>query len=497
MFLGDLVLISVSCLMEISSIMKGEKMEPKEFQRRKEAWGNFRLSVVGSLLASPPPKGKLCIELQALSEKSWNHPITGNQVSYSFATIEEWYYQAKGAGHSPVKALEWKLRDDSGIFRAIPDAVKKAINDLHRAHPGWTHKLHYDNLVVIAGQENFGKVPCYSTLRRYRNRNGFIRVRTPRNADRSGVEQALARRETREQRTFESTHVLGLLHSDFHHCSRKILNENGTMDDRSRLICHAQWYWRETAENFIHALCQAFLKRGLPRALMTDNGSPMTATETTQGLNRLSIIHQTTLPYSPNQNGKQECFWGQIEGRLMAMLEGEEKLTLKLLNEATIAWIEMDYHRHIHSETRETPRERFLAGPEVGRRAPSPEELRMAFTVETSRSLRRSDCTISIEGQRYEVPSHFRHLKRIPIRYVEWDLSNVLLINQQSGEVIGRLYPRDLEKNAEGKRRSMEPRDEQWRPPDLSSGIAPLLKDYLSEYAATGLPIGYITKGEK
>jgi hypothetical protein len=230
---------------------------------------------------------------------------------------------------------------------------------------------------------------------------------------------------------------------------------------------------------------------------MTDNGSPMTAAETTQGLQRLSILHQTTLPYSPQQNGKQESFWGQIEGRLMAMLEGEEKLSIKLLNEATIAWVEMDYHRKVHSETGETPLERFLAGPEASRPTLSPEELRMAFTVEKTRTLRRTDCTISLEGRRYEVPSYFRHLKKIAVRYVEWDLSNVLLVNQQTGDIIGRLYPRDMEKNSDGRRRSMEPRDEQWKPPDLSAGIAPLLKSYLSDYAATGLPMDYIPKGEK
>ena len=55
-------------------------------------------------------------------------------------------------------------------------------------------------------------------------------------------------------------------------------------------------------------------------------------------LRHLSVVHQTTLPYSPYQNAKQESFWGRVEGRLMAMLEGEQALTLELLNEATQAW---------------------------------------------------------------------------------------------------------------------------------------------------------------
>lgn len=475
-------------------------------QSPREAWGSFRLSVVGQLLASPPPKGKLKGELESLAHREWKHPLTGDPIRFSFSTIEEWYYQAKAAGHSPVTALAWKLRDDLGRFRALTDPVKQAIAELHHAHPGWTHQLHYDNLLIVAGKRPLGKAPSYATVRRYRHACGFLRVKPPRNADRAGVAAALERFDSREQRSFESTHVLGLVHSDFHHCSRKLLNENGEwakpvlvafLDDRSRLVCHAQWYWRETAENFIHALCQAFLKRGLPRALMTDNGAPMTAGETTQGLQRLGIPHQTTLPYTPQQNGKQECFWGQIEGRLIPMLEGEENLTLKLLNEATLAWIELEYHRKTHSETGETPIDRFLAGPEVGRPAPSPEDLRMAFTVETERTLRRSDCTISLESHRFEIPSSFRHLKRVPVRYADWDLANVFLLSRKSGEIISRIFPRDLEKNADGLRRSMEPLVTSTKPQNPPAGIAPLLKHFLAEYAATGLPMNYIPKTEK
>lgn len=95
------------------------------------------------------------------------------------------------------------------------------------------------------------------------------------------------------------------------------------MDDRSRLVCHAQWYLDESAFSLVHALMQAMLKRGLMSALMSDNGAAMLAAETTHGLARLGIGHQTTLPYSPYQNAKQESFWARVESRLMAMLEGE------------------------------------------------------------------------------------------------------------------------------------------------------------------------------
>jgi len=40
----------------------------------------------------------------------------------------------------------------------------------------------------------------------------------------------------------------------------------GILNDRSRLVCRVQWYLGETAEEFVHGSCQAFLKRDMPRS---------------------------------------------------------------------------------------------------------------------------------------------------------------------------------------------------------------------------------------
>jgi putative transposase len=114
----------------------------------------------------------------------------------------------------------------------------------------------------------------------------------------------------------------------------------------------------------------------------------MIAAETRQGLQRLGIIHETTLPHSPYQNGKQESFWGQVEGRLLAMLDNHKDFTLQFLNEATQAWVEMEYQRAIHSETGQTPLARFLESPEVGRPSPSPDDLRFGVPRRQSELLR-------------------------------------------------------------------------------------------------------------
>jgi hypothetical protein len=303
-----------------------------------------------------------------------------------------------------------------------------------------------------------------------------------------------------------------LWHWDCHFGSRKILTPRGewrtpvlfgVLDDHSRLVCHLQWYLSESAENIAHGLSQAMQKRGLPRSAMSDNGSAMTAAEITEAFDRLSIVHQTTLPYSPYQNGKQEVLWASVEGRLMAMLEGVDDLTLARLNEATQAWVEQDYNRKRHSEINDTPLARFLAGPSVTRPCPNAAALRLAFTRAERRTLRRSDGTAVIEGRRFEVPNQYRHLSTLEVRFAAWDLTEVHLVDPHTGTVLCRLFPQDKAANASSQRRGLQPivtetakSSSPPSPPSPARGMGPLLERMLDRQAATGLPPAYLPKDE-
>jgi len=307
----------------------------------------------------------------------------------------------------------------------------------------------------------------------------------------------------REVRSFEVEHVNSCWHLDFHIGSRNVLTAMGTwikpsalciLDDRSRLICHMQWFLDETVRSLVHGFCQALMRRALPRSLLTDNGAAMMADEFKNGLHTLGILHQTTLPFSPWQNGKQERVWGHLEGRLIAMLEGVSELTLDRLNNATHAWVEREYHQTRHAELGCTPLECYRGGPDVGRECPASEVLRQAFRKEVKRTQRRSDGTVSLEGRRFEIPSQFAHLKHPRLRYARWDLSNVDLVDARSGAILCPLYPLDKTANASGERRLRKPTAATARPP--RDEVAPLLNKLLAEFAATGLPPPYLPEDE-
>lgn len=396
---------------------------------------------------------------------------------------------------------------DAAQSRKLSPELKKIIQQYYRAHPGWSYQLHADNLAACIKQEaNLGCLPSYSTIYRYMKANGLHKRRVVKQRNTVGAVLAQERLEHREVRSYEVEYVHGLWHLDFHHGSRKIPGKDGTwhtpkllaiMDDHSRLICHAQWYFAETAESLVHGFMQALQKRGLPRALMSDNGSAMTSAEFTEGLERLGILHQPTLPYSPYQNAKQEVLWAQIEGRLMAMLEGQSELTLSLLNEATIAWVEFEYHRKLHSEILSTPLDRYVKAANVGRSCPDTALLSQAFCVEVKRKQRRSDGTFTLDGCRFEIPNQYRHLAFIHVRYVRWNLSSALLVDPHNNLCLATLYPQDKTANADRMRRTLKPAENTLTKEPSVTGIAPLLKSLMAEYAATGLPPAYLTKGEK
>jgi hypothetical protein len=122
----------------------------------------------------------------------------------------------------------------------------------------------------------------------------------------------------------------------------------------------------------------------------------------------------------------------------------------------------------------------------------------LAFTKADRRTQRRSDGTIVVEGNRFEVPNRYRHFTPIGIRYASWDLAHIHLVDEPTGQVLCRLFPQDKTRNASGLRRPLDPVSPQpvaAVPP--ASGIAPLLAKLIDRQAASGLPPPYLPKDEQ
>ena len=96
----------------------------------------------------------------------------------------------------------------------------------------------------------------------------------------------------------------------------------------------------------------------------------------------------------------------------------------------------------------------------------------------------------SLRATHSPAPSRYRHLTQVTLRYARWDLGAVELVDADSGLLLTPLYPIDKLRNADGLRRRFETPNT--APVNKPSGMAPLLKKMMADYAATGLPPAYL-----
>jgi hypothetical protein len=225
--------------------MNDNKNKPTVHQR----WAHLRFSVVGPLLAAPPPHGQLQEQLEKLAAKEWLHPATGEPAHFGLSTIQRWLYQAKGETTDPVGALRRKVRKDLGQQPSLGDKLKAALLAQYAVHKSWSYQLHADNLTaLVEADSKLGPMPSYSTVRRYMKATGLFKRRRLSSKETAGALKAEERLDTREVRSYESEFVGGLGHLDFHQGSLPVLTPAGDyvlpqlfgmLDDRSSVALRA------------------------------------------------------------------------------------------------------------------------------------------------------------------------------------------------------------------------------------------------------------------
>ncbi len=176
-------------------------------------------------------------------------------------------------------------------------------------------------------------------------------------------------------------------------------------DDHSRFLLSGRWYFHQYKINVFMVLHDAFVRFGLPKAILSDRGSQFKASqlhgesEYQYLMNRLDI----ELRYGLRARTK-----GKIENQFRFVqrdfvLENLHHSELDDLNRAWLHWMEWYNWQHRHKGiNKDSPADRYVRSL----RRPTAEDLELLLIHEEPRKVMRTGC-ISYYGQYYRVPDRY------------------------------------------------------------------------------------------
>ena len=347
----------------------------------------------------------------------------GNPRSFTWRTISTWYYRYKNHG---VTGVTVKERADKGRSRKIsPEELMEAINQVK---PYFVNKRHtrFDiyRMCIEKGiltKEHLAPTTYYRFINEYDLLNDNIE-------------------HNKKRLAFAMEHANDLWQADTMF-GPYVKADDGKMiqtkliafiDDASRVICHAQFFFNETVDSLITALKAAFYKRGIPKQLYVDNGSIYCSKEITLVCARVGCILRHTPVRDGASKGKIERYFRTVRDRFLS--RKLDLSSIEVLNKQLTQWVEEKYNSSDHSAIGMTPINRFALDMKFINFLPPNEANDELFYAEEKRTVKK-DNTFSFKNIRYEPDADLRN-KQITIRFDRNRLDRIIVYykNHRIGE---------------------------------------------------------------
>jgi putative transposase len=385
-------------------------------EKKREDKALFRYGVIVPFLTSEQQEWGVKGELANRIAKE-HYIIPGSsKTTIAESTIRRWRaaYLKKG-----FDGLKPRNRSDNGKSLVIDPKILETAFNLKKEEP----KRSVRKIIKImeAGQMAAPGLLKPSTLYRLLLKNGLTRKEL--------------KKTKKAFRHFQAEHANQIWQSDLMYGPALPDLENpgkakksylvATLDDFSRLIPHAEFYWQEKLPVLENTLQKAILKRGIPEVLYVDNGKIFNARQIDTICAELGIRKINSKPYSPEGRGKIERFFRTVQMDFLPELAHDKVDHLHQLNAKFHAWLEIEYHQKIHSSTNQQPDILWRQNVTPFLRKIDEKELQSIFLWRESRKVSKTGL-VSLEGLEFEVSS-FLADKKVEIRYNPFNLDEIYI----------------------------------------------------------------------
>lgn len=420
-------------------------------EKTRNAIALKRFSLISPVINGQVPNNR-AYYLQ-VTEKPIEMPYYGAR-EYAPKTIESWYCDYKRGGIDALKPLP---RGDKGGSRRINEEIGDKILAKKKLYPKAPNTIIYD-LLIKDGVIDPAKISL-STLYRYLKPERFKNT-------------LASDEEEKEMKRFSHEYINQLWQTDVMYGpylkdgkKRNQVYLFAYIDDASRLITHAQFYFSQSFESLRDSFKQALLKRGFPSLIFTDNGKIYRSQQFEMVCASLgcSLIHSR--PYEPNSRGKIERFFLTVRKRFLSTLDINNIKNIDDLNKRFFKWLDEDYNKKPHSSLDGmSPLDFFMSQVDRVKLCSDPKSLDEKFLLKRTRKVGH-DGTFSIDNILYETKTKFAGM-RVEVRYepswLETPFKAVLLYLDD--KKVGEALRVNFHDNAHMKRKG--------RPPSNSTGKA-------------------------
>ena len=387
---------------------------------KDEKWAVFWCGLLHPILFEELDASETNSYLKQLAQKEVVFP-DGHMGKPSLSTLRRKLNRYRQQGFT---ALARQPRADRGHARSVaPEALAFAV-ELKREQPRRSHKTL--NRFV---KERFGVTVPKSTLYRHLRAAGATRLKL-----------GIVVTPVRKRWTREHTHDLWV--GDFEEGPYVLVDGEAVpthlsafIDAHSRYVVEARYYRRQNLDILIDSLLRAWAVHGACKQLYLDNAKVYHAHALQAACCRLHVELLHRPPKDPSPGGLIEKFFQTAQGGFEAEARQGDILELNPLNRAFSAWLEVDYHQSVHSETHQTPKERYAAGLTVLRQVDL-SEAHASFLRREQRRVHRDFSDVQLEKRFYRVDPKLRGDK-VEVRYDPFGILGVVQLYSLGGIYLG------------------------------------------------------------
>ena len=411
-------------------------LEQSKKDEAKNKIALFRYGLISSLVNNTYEEKSMEEYYRKTASKSYI--LNGKEIKICAGTIKGWYINYKKFGY---EGLIPKTRTDINTSRKLTLDTQQKIIDYKKEFPHISGTLIYQKLIE-EGYINQAIVSKSTVLK-------FIRDNYLLFGDDGKI----------DRRAFEMEFANQMWDADTSHGPYLTINNKkiktyliALIDDASRLITSAKFYYEDNAINFQNTFKEGLKKYGIPKRIFLDNGK-------TYKNEQLSIICAScgmeliyTKPYSPQSKAKIERWFHTMKETWMRGINWTDIKNIDELNNMLNDFVN-EYNNKVHSSLSNngvniSPKERWFKDQNQIRKIDN-NQIDENF-LHTAYPTIRADSIAHIKKIEYEVPTKYIG-KKVTVKYDFQDRSKAWIYD--NGKKIEAIHIVDKIANSKIKRK--------------------------------------------